>query len=175
MSFVRQIPVSQLGAASSLWARMSTCCVPHPNLAENPVRVLIAGTHPSLRSSLRTILEMDPYIDVVGEASDDCETVKMAKRLRPDVLLLDMDMHCCDDYEAIAEVSKRKLTKGIIGLTIHDDEVERNSAKDAGVEVILAKGISSRQLVEAVRASAASSGVAGLNPPPPLRARTALR
>jgi two-component system nitrate/nitrite response regulator NarL len=94
---------------------------------------------------------MDPRINVVGEASDDCEMVKMAKRLRPDVVLLDLDMRCCDSFEAVSEISKRRLANSIVALTIHDEASERKAAERAGVDLFLEKGISSKQLIEAVR------------------------
>src|SRR3954466_1432495 len=62
----------------------------------SPVRVLVAGDHPTLRACLKTMLELDPQISVVAEASDDCELVKMARRVRPDVVLIDIDRRCCD-------------------------------------------------------------------------------
>jgi len=65
--------------------------VPYSSPAVSPVRVLIAGDHPTLRSCLKTMLELDPQICVVGEAADDCELIKMANRVRPDVVLIDID------------------------------------------------------------------------------------
>lgn len=96
---------------------------------------------------------MDPRISVIGEASDDCEMVKMAKRLRPDVVLMDLDMRCCDSFEAVSEISKRKLANSIVALTIHDEATERSAAQKAGVNLFLEKGISSRQLIDAIRRS----------------------
>lgn len=122
-----------------------------------PVRVLVAGDHATLRSSLKTMLELDPQIRVVGEASDDCETLKMARRLKPDVLLIDLDMRCCDDFEAVAEITRQKLTSGVVGLTIHDDETERTAAQSAGVDLFLEKGVPYKQLIFAIRSLAGSS------------------
>jgi DNA-binding NarL/FixJ family response regulator len=101
---------------------------------------------------------MDPRILVVGEASDDCETLKMAKRLHPDVVLIDLEMRCCDDFDALAEISKRNLARAVIGLTIHDDTAERAAAQDAGVSLFLEKGISCKQLITAVRHAATEVG-----------------
>jgi DNA-binding NarL/FixJ family response regulator len=119
-----------------------------------PVRVLIAGDHATLRACLKTMLELDPDITVVGEASDDCELVKMAYRVQPDVVLLDLDMRCCDNYEAVAEITERNLTSSVVALTIHDDEIERAHAEKAGVKLFLEKGVPYRQLISAVRSEA---------------------
>src|SRR5436305_13950803 len=69
--------------------------------ATSTVRVLIAGDPPTLRSWLKTMLELDPQISVVGEASDDCEMVKVAQRLRPDVICMDIDRRGCDSLDAV--------------------------------------------------------------------------
>jgi len=121
-----------------------------------PVRVLISGDHATLRSSLKTMLELDPRIQVVGEAADDCETIKMARKLRPDVVLMDLDMRCCDDYEAIAEITDQQLASAVVALTIHDDQTERALAKAAGVDLFLEKGVPYKQLISAVRLAAAN-------------------
>ncbi len=133
---------------------MSTCCGPHPRVSLPPVRVLVAGDHATLRSSLRTVLEMDPRISVIGEAADDCDLMKMCKRLRPDVILMDLEMSCCNSFDTLAEISKRKLADSIIGLTIHDDTKERTAAVQAGINELLEKGVTSRQLIDAVRRAA---------------------
>jgi DNA-binding NarL/FixJ family response regulator len=119
-----------------------------------PVRVVIAGDHATLRACLKTMLELDPDISVVGEASDDCELVKMSYRLQPDVVLLDLDMRCCDNFEAVAEITERKLASSVVALTIHDDAAERANAQKAGVSLVLEKGVPYRQLISAVRSEA---------------------
>jgi two-component system, NarL family, nitrate/nitrite response regulator NarL len=151
----RNLPATLSGTTINQWTRLASCIGPHPRYSLPPVRVLVAGDHASLRSSLRTILEMDPRISVVGEASDDCEMVKMSKRLRPDVVLVDLEMRCCDSFEAVSEISKRKLANTIIALTIHDEATERKQAQSAGVNLFLEKGIPSKQLIEAIRRNAA--------------------
>ena len=100
------------------------------------------------------MLELDPDISVVGEASDDCELVKMSYRLQPDVVLLDLDMRCCDNFEAVAEITERNLASSVVALTIHDDAAERANAQKAGVSLVLEKGVPYRQLISAVRSEA---------------------
>ncbi len=147
----RGVPNNFRGLSGQRLAQMNSCCAPTPRVSLSPVRVIVAGDHECLRSSIRTILEMDSRITVVAEAADDCDLVKMANRLRPDVVLMDLDMRCCDSFEAVSEISRRHLSKAIVGLTIHDECVERNAAQQAGVDLFLEKGISSKKLVEAIR------------------------
>ena len=157
--YARNLPANVLKTTTQQWAQVNSLGI-QPRPDKKAVRVLVAGDHASLRSSLRTILEMDPRIMVVGEASDDCEIIKMSNRLRPDVVLMDLDMRCCDDFEAVAEISKRKLAGSVVALTIHDDPAERTAAKRAGVSLFLEKGISSKELIDTLR------GLTTGDPPP---------
>lgn len=118
------------------------------------IRVLIAGDHDCLRSSLKTMLELDPRIRVVGEAADDCEAIKLAQRVRPDVVLIDLDMRCCDKYDALAEITQKRLATSVVGLSIHDEAVERAEAQAAGVNLFLEKGVPYKQLINAIRLAA---------------------
>src|SRR5437588_12543749 len=139
--YARNVPANLLSTATHHLGNMTSFIGVQPRISIPPVRVLLAGDHASLRSSLRTILAIDPHIRVVGEASDDCETVKLAKRLRPDVVLLDLEMRCCDSFDALEEITRRKLATAVIGLTIHDDKAGRSAAHDAGSNLLLEKGI----------------------------------
>ena len=125
--------------------------------APDQIRVLVAVDQKCLRASLKTMIELDPRIRVVGEADSDCETIKMARKLRPDVLLIDLDMPCCDRWEAIAEIADKKLASSIVALTIHSDEAGRKEAIAAGADVLLEKGVPYKQLIKAVRLGAINS------------------
>jgi DNA-binding NarL/FixJ family response regulator len=143
--FVRIAPQSEVHPAPFVTPSVSS------------VRVLIAGDHPTLRSCLKTMLELDPQINVVGEASDDCEMVKMAQRVRPDVILMDIDRRCCDSFDAVAEITQSRMANSVVALTIHDDAEERAEAQRAGVNLFLEKGVPYKQLISAVRLAAANS------------------
>jgi DNA-binding NarL/FixJ family response regulator len=128
-----------------------------PGTTPETLRVLVSGDHSCLRASLKTMLELDPRIRVVGEAGDECETIKMARKLRPDVLLIDLDMPCGDGLEAISEIANKKLASSIVALTIHCGEQECKAAIAAGTDVLLEKGVPYRQLIKAVRLGAVNS------------------
>lgn len=121
------------------------------------IRVLIAGDHDCLRSSLKTMLELDPRIRVVGEAADDCEAIKLSRKVRPDVVLIDLDMRCCDKYDALAEITQKRLANSVVGLSIHDEAEERAEAQAAGVNLFLEKGVPYKQLISAIRLAASTT------------------
>ena len=142
---------------SHRFARIASQYEYMPQVTPGVIRVLIAGDHACLRASLKTMLELDPRIRVVGEAADDCETIKAARKLRPDVLLIDLDMKCCDHLDALREITQRKLAQSVVALSIHDDQEGRAEAQAAGANVILEKGVPYRQLINAIRLASANS------------------
>lgn len=125
--------------------------------SEDKIRVLIADDVACMRDSLRTVFSLDPSFEIVGEASDGAEAVKLAAHLRPDVVLIDLEMPCWDGYEAIRELSERKLSGAVVALTIHSDAASRARARAAGASMFLPKGTPIAQLVSAVRRAAKSS------------------
>jgi DNA-binding NarL/FixJ family response regulator len=121
---------------------------------DGKIRVLITDDLMCMRESLRTVLSLDPDIEVVGEAADGAEAVKLAAHLQPDVVLVDLEMPCCDGYECTAELTERNLTRAVVGLTIHSDPTSRARARAAGARLVLPKGTPIRQLLTALRTAA---------------------
>ena len=81
--YAHYVPANLLSAASQQWAwGAAALCGIQPRISTPPVRVLVAGDHASLRSSLRTVLEMDPNIRVVGEAAADGGPVALVQPAR---------------------------------------------------------------------------------------------
>ncbi len=70
-----------------------------------PIRIVIADDHPIFRDGLRRLLEAEPNLKVLGEASDGAEAVKMARQLKPDILLLDLAMPKHPGLEALRDLS----------------------------------------------------------------------
>src|SRR5712671_6636890 len=75
------------------------------NRKSQPVRILLADDHPIFRDGLRRLLEAEPDLKVIGEACDGSEAVKMARQLKPDILLLDLAMPRMPGLEALRELS----------------------------------------------------------------------
>src|SRR4051812_47320018 len=128
------------------------------------IRVLIADDVPCMRESLRTVLSLDPSLEIVGEAADGAEAVKLAAHLRPDVVLVDLEMPCCDGYVCTQELTERNLCGSVVVLSIHSDSASRARARAAGAHVFLPKGTPMGPLVTAIQYAAGRS----IPAPPPM-------
>ncbi len=105
-----------------------------------PIRVLIVDDALEVRRDLRTVLTLAGNIEVVGEASNGLEAVRLAESLSPDVVLLDLEMPVMDGYEAARRIKTRCPSCKVIALTVHDYEAARRQAHEAGVDGFLVKG-----------------------------------
>lgn len=86
------------------------------------IRVLMIDDHPIVRSGIRMLLEQAGDIEVVGEAERGDDAVGLLKRLKPDVLLLDMEMPGKTGVEVAREVEAARLPVRVLALSAHDDE-----------------------------------------------------
>src|SRR6267143_6472673 len=75
------------------------------NRRSQPIRIVIADDHPIFRDGLRRLLESEADLKVIGEASDGAEAVKLARQLKPDILLLDLAMPRHPGLEALRDLS----------------------------------------------------------------------
>jgi DNA-binding NarL/FixJ family response regulator len=113
-------------------------------------RVLIADDNPQVRQELHTLLPLAGGIEIVGEASDGREAIRLARALRPEVVLMDLEMPVLDGYEATRQIKANSPSCRVVALTVHGYEAARQKASQSGVDVFLVKGGSVESLVQAI-------------------------
>ncbi|MBF0696486.1 response regulator [Actinomyces bowdenii] len=118
------------------------------------VRVVIADDQALVRSALRLILEGDADLSVLGEAADGQGALDAARRLRPDVLLLDLHMPGCDGVWACQRIRELAPEVRVLVLTAFDTDRLVSSALRAGAVGFLLKDSSPEQILQAVRSAA---------------------
>jgi len=125
-----------------------------------PIGVLLVDDHALLRAGFRTILDSQPDIAVVGEASTGVEALAAASELRPDVICMDVQMPDMDGIEATRRlVADPEMQAAIAIITTFDRDDYLFSALDAGASGFLLKNAGPEDLVAAVRALAAGDGM----------------
>ena len=128
----------------------------------DPIRVLIADDHAVLREGLRSFLELQDGIEIVGDAADGAEAVELAEQLRPAVVLMDLVMPKLDGVEAMRELRERVPETRVIILTSYIDDERLLPAIRAGAAGYLLKNAEPQELARAIRA--ADAGEALIDP-----------
>ena len=115
------------------------------------IRVIVADDHVVVRAGLRAVLGMAKDMEVVGEAGTGREAVTMAERLKPDVIVMDLDMPELDGAGATREILAKGLATKVLVLTMHVEEDYLVPVMKAGASGYLVKSAADRELVDAVR------------------------
>ncbi len=119
-----------------------------------PVRVLIADDHRLFAEALEAVLATEERIEVVGRAADGDEVVKLARRLQPDVVALDICMPVMDGFEAAAELERFDRPPAVLMLTGSNAPEDIDRARRAGVRGYITKDAIAASLVDAILAAA---------------------
>ena len=126
------------------------------------IRVLVVDDHAIIRKGIRAVLDLVPDIELVGEADNGIQAVKLEKELEPDVILMDLMMPEMDGIAAIKEIKKQQPKARILVLTNFAGEEMIFPAIKAGAVGYHLKDSSPEMLIDAIRQ--VSQGVASLHP-----------
>lgn len=136
--------------------RMSVTAASKPKsvypLSAKAVRILVADDHLVYRIGIRNLLGSEPGFDVVGEAADGLQAVELYRRLRPDVLLLDLRMPHKNGIEVVRAIRQEQPTARILVVTSYQTEEEVFQVLQAGAQGYVVKDVGRETLIEAIRA-----------------------
>lgn len=118
------------------------------------IRILLADDHPVVREGLRAMLDAEPDLDVVAEASNGPQAEALAARLTPDIVLMDLRMPGGDGVEAIQRMAAAGLPCRTVVLTTYETDRDILRAVEAGAAGYLLKDMARAELADAVRAAA---------------------
>jgi len=117
----------------------------------NKISVLIVDDHSMFRQGLKQILELEEDIQVVGQASNGEEAVRIASEVCPDVILMDINMPGTNGLQAIKELKQSDISSKVIVLTIHEDREYLFKTLQMGAEGYVLKDAEPSVLIEAIR------------------------
>jgi len=123
-------------------------------IADRPIRVLIADDQPLIRKMVCAILQQHRQIEVCGEAHDGAKAIEQALRLRPDVVVLNINMPVLNGFDAAREIRTKLPEAGIVILSSNADHHFVEEARKIGVRAYIDKMKAGEALVGAVEAAA---------------------
>jgi len=115
------------------------------------IKVLLADDHKIVRDGLRTLLEKNPDIVVAGEAEDGREALQMAKKLLPDVVVMDIAMPDLNGIEATRQILADRSDVRVVALSMHSDKRFVSEMLKAGASAYLLKDCAFEELITAIR------------------------
>jgi len=121
-----------------------------------PARVLVADDHKLFREGIISLLSQEPDLTVIGDAADGEQALELARKLKPDILILDVSMPKLNGIQVAARVSREFPRTSIVGLSMHADRDMARAMRAAGATAYLTKGGSSESLLELLRSLTAS-------------------
>lgn len=127
--------------------------------SSNPITVLLVDDHTLFRSGIRLLLQRNPEFSVVGEAADGVEGIKRAQQLKPQVILLDLNMPGMSGVETLQLLLQDCPDSAVVMLTVSEDAHDLSVALKAGASGYLLKNIDAEYLTRAIRRAAAGETV----------------
>ena len=128
-------------------------------MARDRIRIVIVDDHPLVREGLRKVLALDDELLVLDEAGDGQGAINVARSLKPDIILMDINMPGTNGIEATKVIKREMPFVGIIALTIHEEEEYIMELVKAGVSGYVLKDISPKRLIETIKTVAQGDSV----------------
>ena len=141
------VPRKKISARSSS-ARQLRQVTPPP---QSSIRILVVDDNKLMREGLRKVLSEQPDLKIVGEAGSGEAAVLLARRLKPDVILMDVNMPGMDGIEATRQISRRVRRASVIGFSIQEDKHTADAIKKAGACAYVTKQESPDKLYAVIR------------------------
>jgi DNA-binding NarL/FixJ family response regulator len=120
-------------------------------MSNETIRIILVDDHAMVREGLRLLLRTAPDIAVIGEAENGKSAVDLARRLTPDLMVLDLDMPGGDGLSSVRELKQALPTVQVLILTVHSEQERLLPLLEAGARGYLTKEAASSDLVEAIR------------------------
>lgn len=117
------------------------------------ISVLLVDDHAVLRSGLRALLNLEPDLEVVGEAANGREAVEQAQSVKPDVIVMDISMPEMDGLAAAKAIHEMEIPSHIVMLTVHAEEAYLFQTLQVGASGYVLKSSADRELMDAIRAA----------------------
>jgi CheY-like chemotaxis protein len=122
----------------------------HQSVLQRPVRVLLVDDHAMVRQGLRSILDGYPNLDIIAEAGDGEEAVTLARLLKPDLVVMDVNMPRLDGIEATKRIREELPGTYVVGLSVNEADHIVKSMKAAGASAFLTKESAADHLYETI-------------------------
>ncbi len=120
------------------------------NVASIHRRVLVVDDNPKVLQDLRSLLSMPGDLEVIGEARNGQEAIRMVHDLKPDVVVMDLEMPVMDGFEATRQIKSLPQPPRVVILSVHAEPAEREGASQAGADEFVVKGTSYETLLDAI-------------------------
>jgi DNA-binding NarL/FixJ family response regulator len=121
------------------------------------IRVLLVDDHALVRNGLSSVLRYHTELQVVGEAADGHEAVSLAAALKPDVVVMDVNMPRMDGVEASKRIKREFPSMVVIGLSMHDGGEHESAMRESGAAAYLTKDSAADRLIETILRCRAAS------------------
>lgn len=116
------------------------------------IRILLVDDHPLLRKALRDVIETEPGLEVIGEADDGAQAIRMTEEYDPDIIIMDISMPVMDGVTATKRIKAAHPLKVVLILTVHTDVVTVFKILQAGASGYLVKSVFGREVINTIRA-----------------------